>query len=101
MNRQDKLEKTTKLEPISFAEVNASDKLTPQQILSASDDLRVRIVERSVPTRDAFTSIWNIKSPTTRAVYRDQIIGEFLYVYLPNTKTGPGDGRSKRGNWLR
>lgn len=37
----------------------------------------------SVKTDRAYNSIWNISSPSTRALYRDQIIGEFLWDFLP------------------
>jgi len=32
----------------------------------------------TVPTKSAFTFLWNIQCPTTRSLYRQQIIGEFF-----------------------
>jgi hypothetical protein len=46
-----------------------------------------------------------ISSPSSRALYRQQILGEFLYVYLPKTKTNFEHRTLKQrdatsGNWL-
>lgn len=52
-------------------------------------------VERTVATANAYRSLWSITSPSTRAVYRSQILSEFLCNYPAESS----DARA--GNWLK
>jgi hypothetical protein len=39
----------------------------------------------SISTRNAYSSLWTINCPSTRSVYRQQIICEFLHCFTPST----------------
>jgi len=102
--RKKRSETTTESDLMGFSKVTAPDTITAKQILSPST-VQARSLESSVPTEFAFTSIWVSSSPSTRALYRQQILGEFLFMYLPKTKTNLEDRTLKQrnavsGNWL-
>jgi len=42
-------------------------------------------IEGSISTKDAYSSLWTINCPSTRSVYRQQIICEFLHCIDPRT----------------
>ncbi|KUJ10456.1 uncharacterized protein LY89DRAFT_740167 [Mollisia scopiformis] len=48
-------------------------------------------LQGTISLKNAYISLWTLQSPTARALYREQIISEFLYSYLPNGSTA---------NWL-
>ena len=58
---------------IMIAETNPTSKYAP-----GNEQLR-----GSIPTSNAYSSLWMISCPTTRSVYREQIISEFLYSFTP------------------
>ncbi|CZR62600.1 uncharacterized protein PAC_12497 [Phialocephala subalpina] len=41
-------------------------------------------LQGTIPLRNAYSSLWTIENPTTRAIYREQIISEFLYSFAPS-----------------
>lgn len=41
-------------------------------------------LQGSISTKNAYSSIWTITSPSIRSVYRQQIISEFLHSFTPN-----------------
>jgi hypothetical protein len=43
----------------------------------------------SISTKNAYSSLWTINCPSTRSVYREQIISEFLYSFKPSTQLPP------------
>jgi len=45
-----------------------------------------QLLHASIPTRSAFSSLMAIQSPSTRAAYREQILGEFMYTFMPARK---------------
>ncbi|KAG9234937.1 hypothetical protein BJ875DRAFT_287963 [Amylocarpus encephaloides] len=64
-----------------------------------------RIVESTVSTNSAYDAIWIFTTPSTRAVYREKILEEFLYIAIldPTNSIGDmqGDTEHNAGNWLR
>jgi hypothetical protein len=42
-------------------------------------------IEGSISTKNAYSSLWTINCPSTRSIYRQQIICEFLYSFEPKT----------------
>ncbi|KAK0118358.1 hypothetical protein ONS95_012646 [Cadophora gregata] len=54
----------------------------------------VTTLERTISTKEAYKSLWHISSPHTRAVYRSQILSEFLTNY-PQSPSEP-----RAGSWL-
>ncbi|KAF8861152.1 hypothetical protein BDZ45DRAFT_288467 [Acephala macrosclerotiorum] len=42
-------------------------------------------LQGTISLRNAYNSLWTIENPTTRAIYREQIISEFLYSFSPNS----------------
>lgn len=51
-------------------------------------------LERTITTKEAYKSLWHLSSPPIRAVYRQQILSEFLCNY-PQSASEP-----KAGSWL-
>jgi len=61
---------------------------TPQAQSPASSEgaQSVQLLHASIPTSSAFSSLMAIQNPTTRAAYREQIISEFMYTFMPARK---------------
>lgn len=61
-------------------------------------------LEGSISTKNAYSSIWTISSPSTRAVYRQQIINEFLHSYSGGKElTSSGEAKTQTnssGSWI-
>ena len=57
-------------------------------------------IQGSIPTKDAYSSLWAINCPSTRSVYRQQIICEFLHSVDPKTLQSRNDiCKSKSDSW--
>ncbi|KAF4633072.1 hypothetical protein G7Y89_g5055 [Cudoniella acicularis] len=59
-------------------------------------------IEGSIVTRKAYSSIWHV-SPSNRAIYRQQILEEFLFVYMPPPQPSfipLGKNSHHSGSWL-
>jgi hypothetical protein len=53
----------------------------------------------SIQTQTAFNSLWSINCPSTRSVYRQQILSEFLYSYYDGVPD-PSRLEKTTGGWL-
>jgi hypothetical protein len=57
----------------------------PSKIASPADSPEtLDQLQGSLSTKNAYSSLWTISSPSTRSAYRQQIIGEFLHHFTPS-----------------
>jgi hypothetical protein len=74
-------------EPINFFQVT---------VIRAA---RIDQMKGSIPTHNAFEFLWRISCPTTRSVYRQQILSEFLHSYYGGVPD-PSKTEKISGGWL-
>jgi hypothetical protein len=67
----------------------------------------VQILHASIPTSSAYSSLMAISCPSARGAYREQILSEFMYSFMPTRRQALADPdrytvTSNRiaGNWL-
>ncbi|KAH6716682.1 hypothetical protein BKA61DRAFT_546089 [Leptodontidium sp. MPI-SDFR-AT-0119] len=73
---------------------SSKEPTTPTPTRDASTNTEVTRLEGTICTKEAYKSLWHFSSPHTRAVYREQILSEFLTNY-PQTPSEP-----QAGSWL-
>ncbi|KAE9363245.1 hypothetical protein N431DRAFT_433394 [Stipitochalara longipes BDJ] len=70
-----------KVETKEVAPITPPD--TPDSLTDSTQALTQ--IQGSISTKNAYSSLWTINCPSTRSVYRQQIICEFLYSFSANT----------------